>query len=73
MNRDQWERQFTRQLKQKLGIAPEEIGLTWRQYYSQRYTPEGAIAHLEKTHEMYPELGVLPESVGELKVYGELV
>lgn len=60
MNCDQWERQFTRQLKQQLGIEPQEIRFHWRQYYNQRLTVEGAIAHLIKTHELYPSLKILP-------------
>jgi hypothetical protein len=62
MNRDQWEAQFTRQLKQQLGLAPEDIKLTWRQYYIQRYSVDEAIAHLEQLHELYPQLGVLPNT-----------
>jgi hypothetical protein len=69
MNRQTWETQFRRQLKSQLGIAPEEIKLTWRQYYSQRYSVEGAIAHLTQVHEMCPSLGVLPEMPGTAKVY----
>jgi hypothetical protein len=65
MNRDQWEVQFRRKLKQKLGIEPGQIKFHWRGYYNQRFTPEGAIAHLVKTHEMYPQLGILPESAQE--------
>jgi hypothetical protein len=60
MTRDTWERQFTRLLQQQLGLTPESIRFHWRQYYSQRYSPEGAIAHLKRTHELYPELGLLP-------------
>ena len=65
MNRDIWEAQFTRQLKQKLGLEPGQIKFHWRGYYNQRYSVEGAIAHLEQLHELYPQLGVLPESAKE--------
>jgi hypothetical protein len=60
MTRDTWEDQFTRQLKQQLGIKPEQIKLHWRGYYNQRYSPEGAIAYLKQTHRLYPSLGILP-------------
>lgn len=63
MTRDTWERQFTRLLKQKLGLTPEQIRFHWRGYYNQRYTPEQAIAHLKQTHELYPQLRILPENV----------
>jgi hypothetical protein len=68
MNRQTWEAQFRRQLKAQIGIAPEEIGLTWRQYYSQRYSVEGAIAHLVELSRLYPEIGVLPEMPDVAKV-----
>jgi hypothetical protein len=64
INRETWERQFKHLLKQKLGIGPEEVGFHWRQYYNERYTPEGAIVSLMETHRLYPALGVLPETVG---------
>jgi hypothetical protein len=60
MNRQIWEAQFKRQIKQKLGIDPGQIKFHWRGYFNQRFTPEGAIAHLEKTHELYPSLKILP-------------
>jgi hypothetical protein len=63
MNRDNWEAQFTRQLKQKLGLEPGQIKFHWRGYYNQRYSVDEAIAHLVKTHELYPELGVLPTKI----------
>jgi hypothetical protein len=64
MTRETWERQFTRQLKQQLGLTPEQIRFPWRQYFNQRYSPEGAIADLKLKHELYPQLGLLPETVG---------
>jgi hypothetical protein len=64
MDRQHWEAQFTRQLKEKLGIEPVQIKFHWRGYYNQRFTPEGAIAHLEQVHRLYPELGVLPKIRG---------
>jgi hypothetical protein len=67
MNRDQWERQFKHQLKQKLGIGPEDIRFPWRQFYNQKYSVEGAITNLKQTHELYPELGLLPESQNTAK------
>jgi hypothetical protein len=70
MNRDQWEAQFTRQLKQQLGLTPEQVRFEWKMYYGQRYSPSMAIADLKLKHELYPELGVLPEPVSESKVYG---
>jgi hypothetical protein len=60
MTRDTWERQFAHLLKQKLQLTPEQVRFHWRQYYNQRYSPEGAIADLEQKHELYPELGILP-------------
>jgi hypothetical protein len=63
MTRDTWERQFTRQLKQQLGLEPEQIRFHWRGYYNQRFTPEAAVADLKLKHELYPQLGLLPETV----------
>jgi hypothetical protein len=63
MTRDTWERQFTRQLKQQLGLESEQIRFHWRGYYNQRYSPEGAIASLRETHRLYPQLKILPETV----------
>jgi hypothetical protein len=63
MNRDTWERQFTRQLRQQLELEPEQIRFHWRQYYNQRFTPEGAVADLKLKHELYPQLKILPETV----------
>jgi hypothetical protein len=60
MNRNDWERQFRQRLKQQLGVTPEQIKLHWRGFYNQRQTPEEAIAYLKKTHELYPQLGILP-------------
>jgi hypothetical protein len=60
MTRETWERQFTRQLKQQLGLTPEQIRFHWRGYYNQRFTPEGAVADLQLKHELYPQLGLLP-------------
>jgi hypothetical protein len=62
MNRDDWERQFRRQLQQKLGLTPDQVKLHWHSFYSQRQTPDEAIAYLIKTNELYPELGILPMS-----------
>jgi hypothetical protein len=61
MTRDTWERQFTRQLQRQLGLKPEQIRFHWRGYYNQRYSPEGAIAHLIETNRLYPSLGILPQ------------
>jgi hypothetical protein len=63
MTRDTWERQFKHLLKQKLGIGPESIRFHWRQYYNERYTPEGAIADLLQKNELYPQLGILPVTI----------
>ncbi|MCG9893261.1 MAG: hypothetical protein MH252_19590 [Thermosynechococcaceae cyanobacterium MS004] len=60
MNREAWEHQFALLLKQKLGITPEQVQFHWRVYYGQRFSPEQAIADLERKHELYPELGLLP-------------
>jgi hypothetical protein len=68
MNRDIWERQFTRQLKQKLGLEPGQIKFHWRGYFNQRFTPEGAIAHLKETHRLYPSLGILPKMPDTAKI-----
>jgi hypothetical protein len=62
MNRNDWERQFRQKLKQQLGLTPEQIKIHWNVCYSQRYTPDQAIAYLIKTHELYPELRILPIS-----------
>jgi hypothetical protein len=62
MDRETWERQFKHLLKQKLGIGPEQVGFHWKMYYAQRYTPEGVIADLLQKHELYPQLGILPET-----------
>jgi hypothetical protein len=67
MTRDTWERQFKQKLKQQLGLEPEQIRFHWRQYYNQRFTPEGAIASLTQTHELYPELGLLPNQTRTAK------
>jgi hypothetical protein len=69
MNRDQWEAQFTRQIKQKLGLEPRQIKFHWRGYFNQRFTPEGAIAHLMETHRLYPELRLLPDMLHTNKEY----
>jgi hypothetical protein len=63
MTRDTWERQFTRQLKHQLELELEQIRFPLRQYYNQRYSPEGAVADLKLKHELYPQLGLLPEIV----------
>jgi hypothetical protein len=63
MNRETWERQFTRLLQQELGLEPESIRFHWRQYFNQKYSPEGAIASLRETHRLYPQLRILPETV----------
>jgi hypothetical protein len=60
MNRETWERQFTRLLKQKLSIGPEQIRFHWRQYFNQRYLPECAITDLMQKQKLYPQLGILP-------------
>jgi hypothetical protein len=63
MNRDRWEAQFTRQLKQRLEIEPGQIKFHWRGYYNERYSVDGAIASLMETHRLYPSLGILPMKV----------
>jgi hypothetical protein len=45
---------------QKLGIGPEQVRFHWRQYFNQRYSPEGAIADLVQKQKLYPQLGILP-------------
>jgi hypothetical protein len=60
MTRETGEHQFKQKLQQQLGIKPESIRFHWRGYYNQRFTPEGAIAYLKQTHQLYPELGILP-------------
>jgi hypothetical protein len=60
INRQHWERQFTRQLQQKLGITPEQVRFHWRQYDNQRYSPESAIASLMEMQRLYPQLCILP-------------
>jgi hypothetical protein len=64
MTRDTWERQFAHLLKQKLGIGPEQVGFHWKMYYAQRCTPEGAITSLVQKQKQYPQLGILPETIG---------
>ena len=68
MTRDTWQTEFARQLKHKLGIMPEQIAFHWKQYYNQRFTPAGAIADLERKHELYPMLGILPKPQQVTKV-----
>jgi hypothetical protein len=68
MNRDRWEAQFTRQLKQKLGLEPGQIRFHWRGYFNQRFSPEGAIAHLIETNRLYPSLGILPKMPDTVKI-----
>jgi hypothetical protein len=63
MTRDTWERQFKQKLKQQLGLEPESIRFHWKGYFNQRFTPEGAVADLKLKHELYPQLGLLPENV----------
>jgi hypothetical protein len=65
MQRQVWESIFTRQLKEKLGITPDQIKFHWKTYFNQGYTTNQAIAHLEQLHELYPQLGILPESAKE--------
>jgi hypothetical protein len=60
MTRDTWESTFRRQLKAQLDITPEQVNFMWKQYFSQRYTPEQAIAHLIEIHRLMPTRGVLP-------------
>jgi hypothetical protein len=60
MTRDTWERQFKHMLQQQLGIGPDQVKFHWRQYFNQRYSPEGAITSLMEMHELYPQLGLLP-------------
>jgi hypothetical protein len=67
MNRETWERQFTRQLKRELGLEPEQIRFHWRGYYNQRYSPEEAVADLKVKHELYPQLGLLPAVVEHIQ------
>jgi hypothetical protein len=67
MQRQVWESIFARQLKEKLSITPDQIKFHWKAYFNQGYTTNQAIAHLMKIHELYPKLGVLPESVSESK------
>jgi hypothetical protein len=68
MDRDTWERQFAHLLQQKLQLTPEQVRFHWRQYYNQRYSPEGAIADLEQKHKLYPELGILSKMQDTTKV-----
>jgi hypothetical protein len=63
MTRETWESTFRRQLKAQLDIAPEQINFRWQMYFSQRYTPEQAIAHLIEIHRLMPERGVLPATI----------
>jgi hypothetical protein len=63
MNRDIWERQFTRQLQKQLGLTPEQVRFEWKMYYGQRYSPSMAIAHLIEVNRLCPGSGILPESV----------
>jgi hypothetical protein len=60
MNFNSWEKLFTPLLKQKLGITPADIHFRWSTCYSQGKTPDEAITFLLKTHELYPELKILP-------------
>lgn len=58
MTRQHWERQFKHLLQQKLGIGPEHVYFHWKQYFNQRYSPEGALADLMQKHKLYPQLGI---------------
>jgi hypothetical protein len=63
MTRQHWETQFTHLLKQQLQLTPEQIKFHWRQYFNQKYSPERAIADLKLKHELYPQLGLLPNTI----------
>lgn len=60
MTRNVWEATFRRQLKAKLDITLEQVNFRWQMYFSQRYSPEQAIAHLIEIHRLLPKRGVLP-------------
>jgi hypothetical protein len=60
MMRNVWESTFRRQLKAQLDITPEQLNFRWQMYFSQRYSPEQAIAHLIEVDRMLPTRGVLP-------------
>jgi hypothetical protein len=60
MTRNKWESTFRRQLKAQLDITPEQLNFRWQMYFSQRYSPEQAIAHLIEIHRLMPTRGVLP-------------
>jgi hypothetical protein len=64
MTRETWESTFRRQLKVQLDIVPEQINFCWQMYFSQRYTPEQAIAHLIEINQLLPAHGVLPATAG---------
>ena len=64
MTRDTWESTFRRQLKAQLDIVPEQVNFRWQMYFSQRYTPEQAIAHLIEIHRLLPTQEVLPVMTG---------
>jgi hypothetical protein len=61
MMRNVWESTFRRQLKAQLDITPEQLNFRWQMYFSQRYSPEQAIAHLIEVDRLMPERGVLPD------------
>jgi hypothetical protein len=67
MTRDTWERQFKQKLQQQLGLEPEQIRFHWKGYFNQRFTPEGAVADLKLKHELYPQLGLLPNQMKTTK------
>ena len=64
MTRTTWESTFRRQFKAQLHITPEQVSFRWREYFSQRYTPEQAIAHLIEINRLMPTRGVLPAMAG---------
>ena len=60
MNRELWEQQFKQQLWDKLNITSGQVRFGWSVCYVQGQTPIQAIAFLEKTNELYPNLKILP-------------
>ena len=60
MNRELWEQQFKQQLWDKRNITSGQVRFGWSVCYVQGQIPIQAIAFLERTHELYPNLRILP-------------
>lgn len=60
MNRQDWELEFSNQLQQQLNLKPEQVHFPLSTCFHQGYSPNQAIAFLLKTHQLMPQLHILP-------------